>query len=227
MTARRVCWPPCWPSTPTCWTTSGAPSLNRLGYHARHASDTGFRLADRLLPLGSDDVVLIMARTRIGAELEVTLHHAAELGARAVLLTDTLGEALRGRTDVVLSVPTGSPETYGGQSMILIVLEALTMAVGAQNQQRAMATFDKRNQLREASDTLIGEKSADANHGRAPGRRLPGRSRWGLRAWQAPFGVLARRRRRPCRRSVAGRRPACVRPRGRAGAPRRPAGALR
>jgi DNA-binding MurR/RpiR family transcriptional regulator len=141
--------------------------LHRLGYLARPASDTGFRLADRLLPLRSDDVVLVVAYSRIRPELRVTLDHAAQVGARVVLLTDSLGEALRDRTDVVLSTPTCRPGMYGGQSMILIVLEALTMAVAAQDKTRAVNAFNTRNELRDA----IGALTAESVPGAAAGGR--------------------------------------------------------
>ncbi|MCL2728585.1 MAG: MurR/RpiR family transcriptional regulator [Actinomycetia bacterium] len=139
--------------------------LIRIGHKARPASDTGFRLADRLLPLGADDVVLVIAHSQIRPELRVTLDHAAEVGARVVLLTDALGEALRDRIDVALSAPTGRPGMYGGQSMILILLEALTMAVAAQEPERAMNAFNKRNQLREAINTLTVQNAANAAGG--------------------------------------------------------------
>lgn len=145
--------------------------LNRLGYRARPASDTGFRLVDRLLPLGPDDVVLAIAQNRIRPELEVTLRHAADVGARVVLVTDTLGEALRDLTDVVVSSPSGNPDRYGSQSMSLIVLEALTLAVGMQDEQRAIDTFDKRMELREAINELIATQAGEAHAGRKAGRR--------------------------------------------------------
>ncbi|MCL2552768.1 MAG: hypothetical protein FWE75_11575, partial [Actinomycetia bacterium] len=54
---------------------------------------------------------------------------------------------------------------YGGQSMILILLEALTMAVAAQEPERAMNAFNKRNQLREAINTLTVQNAANAAGG--------------------------------------------------------------
>ncbi len=145
--------------------------LNRLGYRARPASDTGFALVDRLLPLAADDVVLAIAHSRVRAELEVTLEHAADVGAKVVLVTDTLGEALKDMTDVIVSSPSGKPDMYGSQSMILIVLEALTLAVGAQDEARAMAAFDKRIELREAINALIAAKVDGAQNNRKGGRR--------------------------------------------------------
>jgi DNA-binding MurR/RpiR family transcriptional regulator len=160
------------------WGIGGAASLveytvtrlNRMGYRSRPASDTGFALVDRLLPLGPDDVVLAIAHSQVRPELEVTLAHAADVGARVVLVTNTLGEALADMTDVVVSSPSGKPDMYGSQSMILIVLEALTLAVGAQDEARAVAAFDKRIELREAINTLIAAK-ADGAHGNRKGTR--------------------------------------------------------
>ncbi len=114
-------------------------------------------------------MVLVIAQNRIRPELEVTLQHAADTGAGVVLLTDTLREALQERTEAVLSAPTGRPEMYGGQSMFLIVLEALTLAVAARDEQRAMETFDKRNQLRELLDAHVAARAHAG--GRRGGRR--------------------------------------------------------
>lgn len=126
-----------------------ATRLVRFGYRARHASATGFALADCLMPLGPDDAVVLIAHNRLMREMRVTLDHAARVGARVVLLTETLGEALRDRAEVVLSAPMGRPGTYGGLTTTLIVLEALTMAVAAQDQDRSMKAITGMNQLRE------------------------------------------------------------------------------
>ncbi len=126
-----------------------ATRLIRIGYRARSASDTGFQLADRLLPLERDDAVLVIAHNRVVREIRVILDHAASVGAPVILLTETLGEALKDRAEVVLSAAVGRPGTYGGQTTTLIVLEALTMAVAAHDQDRSMKAITRMNQLRE------------------------------------------------------------------------------
>ena len=135
-----------------------ATHLNRIGRRARTASDTGYRLADRLLMLGPEDVVIVIAHNRIIVETRVILDLCAEVGARAILITDTLGEALSDQVDAVLSAPTSRPGTFTSQATVLILLEALVIAVAARNQDRSLETTDRMNQLRE---DLMGFSRAD------------------------------------------------------------------
>jgi DNA-binding MurR/RpiR family transcriptional regulator len=135
-----------------------ATHLTRIGRRARAASDTGYRLADRLLTLGPEDVVVVIAHNRIIVETRVILDLCAEVGARVVLITDTLGEALRDQVDAVLSAPTSRPGTFTSQATVLILLEALVIAVAAQDQERSLKTTDRMNQLREE---LMGFSRAD------------------------------------------------------------------
>ncbi|MEU4292321.1 MurR/RpiR family transcriptional regulator [Kribbella sp. NPDC026596] len=135
-----------------------ATHLNRIGRRARTASSTGYQLADRLLMLGPEDVVIVIAHNRIIVETRVILDLCAEVGARAILITDTLGEALRDQVDAVLSAPTSRPGTFTSQATVLILLEALVIAVAARNQDRSLETTDRMNQLREE---LMGFSRAD------------------------------------------------------------------
>jgi DNA-binding MurR/RpiR family transcriptional regulator len=134
-----------------------AVRLTRLGCRARSITDTGWRMVDQLLPLGADDVLLAIAPHRLVREIRVIIDHAHRVGAKVVLITETLGEALRDHADITLSVPFGQPGTYGGQTASLVVLEALSMAVAAQDKERSMRAITTMNQLRRQLD-------ADADH---------------------------------------------------------------
>lgn len=126
-----------------------ATHLTRIGHRARAASDTGYRLADRLMLVGPEDVVIVMGHNRINRESRIILDFCTAAGVPVILLTDTLGEALRDEVDVVLSAPMSRPGTYTSQATVLIVLEALTIAVAAQDRDRALGYTERMNQLRE------------------------------------------------------------------------------
>jgi len=126
-----------------------ATHLTRIGHRARAASDTGYRLADRLLLLSDQDVVIAIGHNRINRETRVILDLCASIGTPVILLTDTLGEALRDEVEVVLSAPMSRPGTFTSQATVLILLEALTMAVAAQNREQALDYAERMNQLRE------------------------------------------------------------------------------
>jgi DNA-binding MurR/RpiR family transcriptional regulator len=125
-----------------------AMRLTRIGHRARSVTDTGMRLVDQLLPLGEGDVVLCIAPHRLAREMRVIMDHAHRVGAKVVLLTETLGEALRDHVDVTLAMPFGTPDKYGGQTAALVVLEALTVAVAAQDEERSVRAITAMNELR-------------------------------------------------------------------------------
>lgn len=153
-----------------------ATRLVRIGHRARSATDIGHRLVDRLLPLDADDVVLAIAPHRLEREMRVVLEYAHSVGAKVVLLTETLGEALHDLTDVTLSVPFGQAGLYGGQTTTLVVLEALTVAVAAQDEELALRTITTMNDLRRQleGDTPEDEVIAPARtNGTTPKKRRP------------------------------------------------------
>ena len=126
-----------------------ATHLIRIGLRARAAPDTGYRLADRLLPLRPEDVAIVMAQNRLNRETRIIIDHCGRVGTPVVLLTDTLGEALRDEVAVVLTAPMSRPGTFTSQATVLILLEALTIAAAARNRDRALDTTDQLNRLRE------------------------------------------------------------------------------
>ncbi|MFI7065941.1 MurR/RpiR family transcriptional regulator [Kribbella sp. NPDC050124] len=140
-----------------------ATHLIRIGHRARVASDTGYRLADRILLLGPEDVVVVVAHNRLNREARIVIDQCTEAGVPVILVTDTLGEALRAEVAVVLSTRMSRPGTFTSQAMVLILLEALTIAVAAHDRDRALSNTERMNQLREqlngyplADETILG-----------------------------------------------------------------------
>ncbi|MET7998100.1 MurR/RpiR family transcriptional regulator [Amycolatopsis sp. NPDC005232] len=123
--------------------------LTRLGYRARDALTSGFLLADDLLRLTDRDVVVLVVHEKITVEIDVALDHAREVGAKVLLVTDTLGEALRDRVTIVLATPSGSSQMYKMQTTTLALFEALTLAIAAQEQEPALHAMALMNRLRD------------------------------------------------------------------------------
>src|SRR4029077_5057670 len=84
-----------------------AIQLGRLGIHGTGLTQTGHLLADGLHRLRKGDLVIILAHHRIFRELEALLDHVERLNLKTILLTDTLGTALRKRVNLVLPVVRG------------------------------------------------------------------------------------------------------------------------
>jgi DNA-binding MurR/RpiR family transcriptional regulator len=116
--------------------------LRRIGRSARATGATGFRLADDLLALTAGDVVVLYTPGRLLADTSVLLDHVVRVGARAILITDSLGPILRDRVDVILP-SVYSPSGFSGEGLSAQVLtDALVLGVAAQDFGGAAATAE-------------------------------------------------------------------------------------
>ena len=122
--------------------------LGRLGRRARFTGSSGFRLADDLIALTSEDLVALYVPGRYLNEIDVVLDHTASLGARTVLFSDLLGQKLGGRVDVVLPA-VHSPSGYSGETLSSQVLtDALLLGLAAGERDRATTTSELLTALR-------------------------------------------------------------------------------
>jgi DNA-binding MurR/RpiR family transcriptional regulator len=122
--------------------------LGRRGKAARVTGATGFRLADDLLALQEGDVVIMFSPARLLREHEVILGRAGEVGARVILVTDSLEPVLGDRVDVVLRA-VYSVSGFSGEILSSLVLtDALLLALAARDQARATSCAEKLTELR-------------------------------------------------------------------------------
>lgn len=127
-----------------------ALELSRLGKKARAVTDTGFRLADPLMELGSDDAVIIYAPLRFFNEIDVIITHASHVGASTIVITETLGPAIQDRVDAVLTTP---PSTTSAASEYLaghVIAHTLTLELAARDRVSSVAARNLLNRLRTA-----------------------------------------------------------------------------
>jgi DNA-binding MurR/RpiR family transcriptional regulator len=146
--------------------------LARMGLRARSAVTSGFLLADELLPLSEDDVLLVVAHQIVPTEIDVALDHAKEVRAKTVLVTDMLAEALGERVSVTLTAPAGNSQLFSLQAATLAVFDALILAIAAQDREPALLAMTLMNRLR---GELRGEAQPSA--GTRPSRRRNGSRR--------------------------------------------------
>ncbi|WP_331767188.1 MurR/RpiR family transcriptional regulator [Embleya sp. NBC_00896] len=115
-----------------------ALKLNRMGRRARFVGTTGFGLADELLALRREDVVVMFVPGRLLRDMEVLLDRARVVGAGIVVVTDELVERLADDADVVLYAPH-TPTGITAESLGAIVLsDALLLAVASLDETRSV-----------------------------------------------------------------------------------------
>jgi DNA-binding MurR/RpiR family transcriptional regulator len=125
-----------------------AIQLARFGIAAAPLRHTGLLLADDLHRLRRGDVVVALAYSRVYRELAVLLDRADALGLPKILLTDTLGDALRGRVDLVLPVPRGRADQLSMHATTLALIESLLVGIAARRPAETVASLTALNDLR-------------------------------------------------------------------------------
>lgn len=120
----------------------------RFGLDAFGLTHTGLLLADQLLRLRKDDLLLIMAYGRIYPELRALFDRADQVKAARILVTDTLGPKLGKRSDLVLPIPRGRADKFSMHTATLAFLETLLVGIATQRPKKTIDTLAELNRLR-------------------------------------------------------------------------------
>lgn len=121
----------------------GATMLARHGRNTLVLSASGFSLADQMLTLSADDVLLMLCYGQPYAEAEAVVETARALGIQIVMITENRDNPLLTRDDIAIEIRrVGSPGTpLHGASLVCI--EALTMGLAAINDKVATGTLEQ------------------------------------------------------------------------------------
>jgi DNA-binding MurR/RpiR family transcriptional regulator len=125
-----------------------AIQLGRFGIDGNSLTHTGPLLADGLHRLRKGDLLIVLAYGRVYRELSALLDHAKNIGIATVLMTDTLGMALRKRVDDVLPVARGRANTFSMHTATLALIEALLVGIASRRQSKTVASLKSLNELR-------------------------------------------------------------------------------
>lgn len=126
----------------------GAFLGRRLGIASGSLIHSGPDLADELLEVRSGHCVIVLAYGRIHSHVRALLQRSAEMGASVVLITDTLGQDGTLPVTVRLYAGRGVPNLFASHGVTVVLIEALVLAVAAQNNQRTVASLSSLNELR-------------------------------------------------------------------------------
>lgn len=126
--------------------------FNRIGLPTNALSSSGVALADRLLWVGTGDVVLMIAYAPLYREVDVLLEHAGRHGVPVILISDDLGLLVADRVAEVLPVPRGNAGHLAMHGGTMVLIEALIVALAAKGRDTAIDSLDQLSQLRGAID---------------------------------------------------------------------------
>lgn len=127
--------------------------LARVGHPARPLTQSGIGLADQMLALRPGDALVLIAYAPLYREVRAVMDRAEALALPVVLISDSLGPALEGRTTVTLDVPRGRSEHLALHSATMVMIEALVLGLSARDRDRALDALDDFASLRAAIDS--------------------------------------------------------------------------
>jgi DNA-binding MurR/RpiR family transcriptional regulator len=130
---------------------AAAFGLRQCGKPSRSLNTTGLSLANGLLDLNDGDVVVLVALLRRFREIDTIIDHASDVGARTILISESLGVALEGRVNVVLATPQTTHSFASSLAAPMALVHSLTLEVALRNRQRALDARELTNKLRSAA----------------------------------------------------------------------------
>lgn len=116
--------------------------LRRFGMRAVNLSGPGREVAERLLAMSESDVVVSFAFRHAPRNLTDLYAHAASVGARTVLVTDTLHTLDPGPT-TVLSAPRGHQEGFSSLSVPMMIANAIVLTVAQRHPDAVLPALDR------------------------------------------------------------------------------------
>jgi DNA-binding MurR/RpiR family transcriptional regulator len=125
--------------------------FRRMGILTVAMTESGRHLLEKLQLLRGGDVVLVAGFHHVTTEITAVLDHAQATGCHAILLTDSLGPALRGKADVTLAARRGPVSTFHSLTVPTSVLNALILAVAMAKPDDSLNALGQLQQLRTVS----------------------------------------------------------------------------
>ena len=122
--------------------------LRRLGILTIGMTEAGRHLLEKLQLLQAGDVVLATGFNYIRTDLVIVLDHARAMDCRSILLTDTLGPALRHKVDVVLAARRGPVSTFHSLTVPMSILNALILGVAMARPEESLAALNHLQEMR-------------------------------------------------------------------------------
>lgn len=127
--------------------------LRRFGVLAIAITESGRHVFEKLHLLQPGDAVLAAGFQYVRPELVAALDRARALGCRSVLITDTLGPALRAQADVILAARRGPVSTFHSLAVPMAILNALLLAMAMARPTESLAALQRFERLRATYDT--------------------------------------------------------------------------
>lgn len=132
--------------------------LTRMGKHIISLKTSGKEMLEPMLNMDSNDLLIAVGFFNLTPNLQLIIDHANQLKTPVILVTDTLGELIGKKADVVLAARRGPVSAFHSLTVPMTVINAILLALSSIDEEQVMARLDNLDKLREKLS-----KSRDTN----------------------------------------------------------------
>lgn len=129
-----------------------ALQFNRLGLSTTALSDSGIGLADRLISVEKGDAILMIAHAPVYREVSVVLDYAEAHEVPVLLVGDSLYPHVSRQVAEVLPISRGRADHLAMHGTTIVLIEAMIVALAAEDKASALSSLAKFGALRGAID---------------------------------------------------------------------------
>ncbi|MBN8951417.1 MULTISPECIES: MurR/RpiR family transcriptional regulator [unclassified Rhizobium] len=129
-----------------------ALQFNRLGLSTAALSDSGIGLADRLIAVEKGDAILMIAHAPVYREVSVVLDYAEAHEVPVLLVGDSLHPYVARQVAEVLPISRGRADHLAMHGATIVLIEAMIVALAAEDRDSALSSLAKFGALRGAID---------------------------------------------------------------------------
>jgi DNA-binding MurR/RpiR family transcriptional regulator len=123
--------------------------LRRAGYQTLPICYQGRELAERLIGVNNNDVLVAFALRQAPKPLPALLEYLSERGAKSIVIADSIGLLLRPQPDLLLCSPRGDGQSYQTLTVPMTILNALVLTLAQHDSGRSIKALSQLEPLLE------------------------------------------------------------------------------
>lgn len=122
--------------------------LDRFGMTTIMLAGRGHDVAERLVGISKDDIVVAMAFRKQPSTYGPMMQHARSVGATSILVSDLAGLIMTPEPDMVLAAPRGrSGSEFQTPNVPLIIISAILLTMAARHEEETIGALEKLSTL--------------------------------------------------------------------------------
>lgn len=122
--------------------------LDRFGMTTVALSGRGRDIAERIVSLGADDIVIGMAFRNQPEGYGPLIAHAQTVGAKTILISDLSGPAMEPRADLILAAPRGrSGSEFQTPTVPFAIVNSILLTIAGRHEQETIGSLEKLSEL--------------------------------------------------------------------------------